>query len=850
MKAFKAVPVRIQIVGLLIVLLVVLRAAGLQETEAIEIGHHNSGLLPKGKEADGIVGDFLLRNGKIHALIAGNLPERRANMMHEPDYPIPGTLIDLDLRGADNDQLTSFRPGHLGGAISYVRVVSDGSDGTASLETVRTSAKGSGLFTRHEYILKESWQHVLVRSTYRNESDQPLEIQPLPIWKSSLKYPSLTQFSDFWHIGEVRVGDSIDPFDKRAYAWTPFGATESLPESVTLAPGEERDYAVALGIADSPLAAYGVATSLNGATGWVGGQVIDGDGQAAVHASVFIQVGDTEIPAYPSNGGRFSFALPPGRYQARLVDLGRAEQRRSFTVEEGGVAQLNFSPPRASAARFRINDAEGNPSPARVQFLGLDGTPNPYLGTDYRAHGCDHHYYSHDGRFTQQLPPGNYRIRITRGPEFDLVEKDIQVAPGEIVEVEAVLERTVDTRGWVSTDYHSHSTPSGDNHCSTKDRIISFAAEHLEFVPTTEHNRLYDWQPYIDRLGLSREMATVIGIELTGPGQHLNAFPLQYYPLLQDGGAPRWQPDPRLNAIVLRNLFGEAHGKWIQVNHPRVGTVFNDRDSDGVEDGGFTGFEDLIDAAEVWSTEILNLNATYQVSITINSPAARGSFVAPAQSQRTLVSENRTFGWLQLLNQGRHVWCVAVSDAHRVFGRNGVGGWRTYVRSSSDEPVEINPGELIRNSRAGQMMITNGPFLRVQTVAGEPIGSRILASGSVTLIVQVQTPNWLDVDRVQILVNGRQPSQYNYTRQSHPEMFRDGVVQFEEFIQVELSQDAHLIVVATGESSKLRKGWGRASQGGMRPVAFTNPIYADVDGNGFQANGDKLGHPLLVARPD
>jgi hypothetical protein len=32
----------------------------------------------------------------------------------------------------------------------------------------------------------------------------------------------------------------------------------------------------------------------------------------------------------------------------------------------------------------------------------------------------------------------------------------------------------------------------------------------------------------------------------------------------------------------------------------------------------------------------------------------------------------------------------------------------------------------------------------------------------------------------------------------------------------------------------------------MHPLAFTNPIYVDVDHNGFKANGDTLGHPLLV----
>ena len=825
-----------------------------EKLEAIEIGHHNAELLPKGKEADGFAGDFLLRNGKIHALIAGDLPHGRV---------IPGTLIDLDLIGADNDQITSFRPGRLRGDISYVRIAGDGSNGTASVETVRTSSKGDGLYTRHEYVLKGGWQHVLIRSTYRNDSDGAIKIQPHPVWKAPVHHSSMTQFSDFWQVGEVRIADSIDPFDKRAYAWTPIGENVSLPEAVALEPGETKDCAVALAVSDSPLAAYGVASALQEPIGKVKGHLIDQDGKAAIHASIFVKVGLTELPAYPSGAGLLSVALPPGQYEARLFDLGRPEERRRFTVEQGRTTNLSFFPPRASAVRFRIRDVQG-PSPAKVQFLGIKGTPTPYLGTNYRAHGCDHQYHSHDGHFTQQVPPGYYRIRITRGPEFELVERDIQVGKGERVEVEAVLERTVDTEGWISADYHSHSTPSGDNHCSSDDRIINFAAEHIEFVPSTEHNRLYDWKPHIDRLGLTDKMATVIGIELSGPGHHLNAFPLQYDPRSSDGGSPQWQFDPRLNAIVLRNLSGETHRKWVQINHPRVGVIFNDSDADSVADGGFFLLEDLIDAAETWSTEILNLQPTYERTTVLDSKVVRGYRVlgatevmrrslgistAPYQSLRTSITQNRTFGWLQLLNQGRHMWCVAVSDAHRVFGRSGVGGWRTYVASSTDEPGEIDPDEIIRNSKAGRMMITNGPFLEVRTADGWPIGARIVAPGSVMLKVKVQTPNWFDIDRVQILVNGRQPGQYNFTRATHPAMFHHGVVQFQQDVKVNLSQDAHLIVVATGESSTLHKGWGRSPQGRMHPVAFTNPIYADVDSNGFQANGDNLGHPLLVAMP-
>jgi hypothetical protein len=342
-------------------------------------------------------------------------------------------------------------------------------------------------------------------------------------------------------------------------------------------------------------------------------------------------------------------------------------------------------------------------------------------------------------------------------------------------------------------------------------------------------------------------------MELTGSGQHFNAFPLAPNPLEQDGGAPVWTFDPRINAIVLRDWgtpslhggnrydsganarnardvrFGGGSDRWVQANHPSVQSVFFDRDEDGVRDGGFVGFEKMIDAAEVWSAEILN----HQPMI-------------PWRGRDEKVP-NRTFFWLQMLNQGRHVWCVAVSDAHRIFG-NGVGDWRTYVPSSTDEPSKIDHAEIIRNAKAGRMMITNGPFLEVETADGQPIGSTIHAEGYVDLKIKVQAANWIELDRVQVMVNGRMPESLNFKASTHPEMFRSGVVRFDQTVRVPLQEDAHLIVAAVDEDSDLSKGWGLNVQGQMAPTAYTNPIYVDTRHDGFQANGDTLGYSLPSAK--
>ncbi len=107
--------------------------------------------------------------------------------------------------------------------------------------------------------------------------------------------------------------------------------------------------------------------------------------------------------------------------------------------------------------------------------------------------------------------------------------------------------------------------------------------------------------------------------------------------------------------------------------------------------------------------------------------------------------------------------------------------------------------------------------------------------------------NWLEIDRVQVLVNGRQPEQYNFRKSEVPGLFRDAVVTLDETIRVMLQQDAHLIVVAIGENSNIEQGWGLNPYGEMHPVAYTNPIYVDVDRNGFQTTGDTLGHQLMTS---
>jgi hypothetical protein len=167
-----------------------------------------------------------------------------------------------------------------------------------------------------------------------------------------------------------------------------------------------------------------------------------------------------------------------------------------------------------------------------------------------------------------------------------------------------------------------------------------------------------------------------------------------------------------------------------------------------------------------------------------------------------------------------------------------------YVPSQSDKPAEIDWRENVTHAKAGRSILTTGPYLQVQLGDGTLPGGLSRGSRTNQLRVTVQCTDWIDIDRVQVLVNGRRVPALNFTRDTHPGKFRSGVVRFEETLPIVLSEDAHLIVVAAGEKSDLSKGYGTSDQAKLRPCAYHNPIFVDVDGNGFQPNGDTLGYDL------
>ena len=121
-------------------------------------------------------------------------------------------------------------------------------------------------------------------------------------------------------------------------------------------------------------------------------------------------------------------------------------------------------------------------------------------------------------------------------------------------------------------------------------------------------------------------------------------------------------------------------------------------------------------------------------------------------------------------------------------------------------------------------------------------GGLARATDSIDIKVRVQCSSWIDIDRIQVLVNGRALEKLNFTRSSHKEWFTNGVVKFDRIIPIPLSEDAHIIVVAYGSESDLSWDMEAVAKQAFAHV-LTTTRFCGYRWHGFTPNGDTLGFP-------
>lgn len=473
-------------------------------------------------------------------------------------------------------------------------------------------------------------------------------------------------------------------------------------------------------------------------------------------------------------------------------------------------------PPPPPAARLRLppvgelyyevrDAATGQPMPAKITLLGVDGTPDPEWtrGDIGRQEGAAIAAYnkllSASGTGAIYVAQGTYDIYISRGPEWDLfIARRVQI-PATGVEVRATLRHVVDTTNWLSADFHVHSSCSTDSHVPMRDRVFEFVADGVDMIVSTDHNVVCDYAPLIGELDLGRYLMSAAGDELTTAGWgHFGIFPLPQDIMRSGHGAIH------VSGRTPVEMFKEAHGMGtdalVDVHHPRIdGEIgyFQRGEFDAQNDrAGRPGFSYDFDAIEV-------LNG-YQ------------------DAERRHIDQV-VADWFALLDHGHIVTATGNSDTHHL--NYNLGGYpRNYVRVKDDRPQVATPSEIARSVKAHHSFFTTAPFVRFH-IDGADIGDTVrVRKGRVRAEITVEAAPWVSISTVKLYVNGQEYKGWKV-------LPSPSVVRFSGGTDLSITRDSYVVLRVDGDKV-LAPIIGDRKRFDVHPLAITNPIFLDVDGNG------------------
>jgi len=578
-------------------------------------------------------------------------------------------------------------------------------------------------------------------------------------------------------------------------------------------------------------------------------------------------------------------------------------------LAEGDEARVDIALPPAGRVEVSVRDAHGRALPARVTIVGSDPSPeivSRFAGlpgltittSTFRDVSRDPlpdgvvwmEYAGADGHAAFDLEPGTYQIWVSRGTEYSAWTAPLEVepAPAPPARVEARIGRVLDTRGFVSSDFHVHQLKSSDSRIANRTRVLQFAGEGVDNLVATDHDRHTDLRPFIAAEGLEDFLFSTVGEEITTFDYgHFNAYPLGIDPDRISGGSTDWAgaaepgrgfPDssPPAYTLLPGEIFDAVHE-----TRRRSGGLLNDSPAVAVQVNHIgSHFSPLkIDTADPPLRSRLSDAEKAERRFDPATPA--GDFFHPfdalevwngyTRGQQSEFLDERIGIWMNLLNQGLPTTAIFDTDSHGFFNTRSAGA-RSWTPSSSDEPREIDVEEVGFAVKDGKVVGGQGLYVQARLVdPDDPARSAgfglhdptqlSVSGGEVLLEVRVQAPRWAEYDRIEIYrnattrvagANGGVPVLYTaeaaealdlgtgFEREVvevHPGL--PGGSRYETHLErsYALDEDTWFVVVVRGTdegtSSMFPVMAADVVRGGVHALGATNALYADADGDGI-----------------
>ncbi len=763
-----------------------------------------------------VKGDYLVSDGKCLILIGGTSRDLQS-ILNYPAGDAMGSIIGFVPAGKNlTGNLIAGAPivwiGEERQEVKYssIKPVSpEGEEGTLVIEAIAPFEGENGeraqISTRYRFVSQSGM--IELESNIKNTGISPIEDLHFSLYLNGMHSYSFSPFHREKHPDlNVRI------YQKKGHFLgflnrNPLNLDDG-PNPGTLEPGES----------------YAVRYSL--LTGTDGGKLLENIYQQldipVEKTTIYFETQDrntTEIivsdilsrsvfyRAFLENPFTLEIPLPPGLY-IMTANFFPAVVEESFQVETGRENRFVLNDPPHGTLTVKIQNSSGEYIPGKATFIGLDPTKSPYFepenpvnsgrGWETFKNSC----FPEEGGMDVRLPVGYYLVYASRGPEYTMETKIVEIFQDGSEELIFQIDKVVNTENLISVDPHMHTIYS-DGRMDIAERIKSVVSEGVDVAVATDHNYVNDYRPALLKLGLNKYLATIVGNEVTTGGViHYNTYPLLYRGNEPNNGAI--DPHRKTATPMFQDSRKSDPDTLLQVNHPRSGNI-----------GYFNNF--ALDP-ESASFADKNLDLNFDVLEALNGPFLYSN------------NEQSIKDWFNLMNRGYFFPIVASSDSHTI-DRGQPGYSRTYLYYNGKKGDDLDVAALIQAMKKGHSFATNGPLVDLKINGTHIPGDSFTAEdGKVDIRINVESAPWVSVSEVRLILNGKRKIVFPVDDQKDP------VMKFSGRLSLPLDKDCTIAAEIIGNKSLFPVHQARARDGlrenATLPYAVTNPIFIDVDGNG------------------
>ncbi len=516
--------------------------------------------------------------------------------------------------------------------------------------------------------------------------------------------------------------------------------------------------------------------------------------------------GVPQVRALADDGGAFRIDAPATVVQwYAAIDPGRASSLASFVPGTPRELVLDVSP--GGELHVTIVDADGGKAlTARLLVRGLDGTVDPSFGPDYRASGAGPVIDALRGEVSTPLPSGRYRVAATKGLEWSIDAKAVNILPGRVTEVSLAPRHVIPTPGVLGCDLHVHARPSFDSPVTPEDRVISLVAAGIDFAVPTEHNVVGDYSSALETLDLRGEMLSVTGVEVTTYGRGFGHFGVFPYP--PQVAVPPFK-HTTVSAIFRAVRTGDPN-RYFQLNHPRL--------PKGIGYFANIGFDPKAPRSHLRSRVDFDGIEVYN----------------GYESEQPERVDHVLRDYWGLLDYGWRFTATGSSDSHRIQFR-----WAGYPRTmvtvdphatGEDNGKEVDPLVVVANIKKGHATVTSGPIIEFVLAGTGPGDEALTTDDPLHGHLRVRAAPWVDVSRIEVVVGGRIVQGFEVASRPTQLGPEEGTLEEAQARTVRFDRDIDVTVGAAN-------GWVQVIVRGERrldevlpfmpvpPLAFTNPVY-------------------------